>query len=87
MLLRKTENKNLTDFLTDEEKEKFGNRCPDNYKKLGIIARGNMCIVWLAKDTVTGDMVALKQIPKPKGHCEEVVNEHIENELYFFKIV
>ena len=60
ILLQKTENKDILKYLRDYEHQKFGDRCPDNFEKLGMMGRGLNSIVWLACDLETGDNVALK---------------------------
>lgn len=61
--------------LLDSEKEKFGDRCPTGFKKLKLLGKGGIALVWLMQ--VTGDRlgsqlcereVALKQFPKTKSN-------------------
>ena len=39
--------------LLDSEKEKFGDRCPAGFKKIDLLGKGGIALVWLAeaKDT------------------------------------
>lgn len=53
--------------LTEEEKNSFGNRCPQGFKKLSLLGKGGIAIVWLAIDLETGENVAMKQFPKKNG--------------------
>jgi hypothetical protein len=38
-------------LLTDSEKQQFGNRCPEGYKKLRILGKGGIAVVWLGQRT------------------------------------
>ena len=51
-------------LLSDEEKTKYGNRCPQGFKKLQILGKGGIAIVWLAIEESSGQHVAMKQFPK-----------------------
>ena len=53
--------------LTEQEKEKYGNRCPQGYTKIELLGKGGCAIVWLAKNNETGKKYALKQFPRKKG--------------------
>ena len=53
-------------ILSEDEKLKFGNRCPAGYRKIQILGKGGIAIVWLAIDTESGQQVAMKQLPKNK---------------------
>ena len=63
--------------LLPSEKEKYGDRCPVGYKKLDLLGKGGIALVWLAevKDAkrcglspeFQGMRVALKQFPKVRG--------------------
>jgi hypothetical protein len=35
-------------MLLDSEKEKFGDRCPKGYQKIGLLGKGGIAVVWLA---------------------------------------
>ena len=35
--------------LLDSEKEKYGDRCPTGYKKLDLLGKGGIALVWLAE--------------------------------------
>ena len=37
-------------MLSDDEKEKFGNRCPQGFKKVHVLGKGGIAIVWLGID-------------------------------------
>jgi hypothetical protein len=63
--------------LLQSEKEKYGDRCPAGYKKLGLLGKGGIALVWLAEvkdhkksglpESMVGEKVALKQFPKVRG--------------------
>jgi len=42
--------KNYMKELVDTEKEKFGDRYPAGFKKIGLLGKGGIAIVWLAQD-------------------------------------
>ena len=54
-------------MLSDQEKQQYGNRCPAGFKKVSILGKGGIAIVWLAIDQATGTHVAIKQFPKTGG--------------------
>ena len=54
-------------LLSEDEKQKFGNRCPSGYKKIQLLGKGGIALVWLGVDLKTGDQVAMKQFPKVGG--------------------
>lgn len=41
-------------ILSDDEKQKFGNRCPNGFRKIQILGKGGIAIVWLAVDLSNG---------------------------------
>jgi hypothetical protein len=53
--------------LLDSEKEKYGDRCPLGYKKIDLLGKGGIALVWLAE--ANNQKVALKQFPKTKGQA------------------
>lgn len=53
--------------LLDSEKEKYGDRCPAGYKKLDLLGKGGIALVWLAESKNDRKKVALKQFPKSRG--------------------
>jgi hypothetical protein len=36
-------------ILLQSEKEKYGDRCPNGYKKLSLLGKGGIALVWLAE--------------------------------------
>lgn len=58
----KKSSEDLENYLTKKEKEIFGDRCPEGFKKLGVLGKGQETIVWLAE--YEGQEYALKQIPR-----------------------
>jgi hypothetical protein len=61
-------------MLLASEKEKYGDRCPVGYKKLDLLGKGGIALVWLAEvqdskrtGQSVGKRVALKQFPKVRG--------------------
>lgn len=64
--------KKFNNLLLGSEQEKFGDRCPQGFKKVGLLGKGGAAIVWLAEvinqNKYPGhNMVALKQFPKTRG--------------------
>ena len=57
-------------LLSDQEKQQFGNRCPDGFKKLSVLGKGGIALVWLGLCSKTGLEVAMKQFPKVGGKCD-----------------
>jgi serine/threonine protein kinase len=60
--------------LLQSEKEKYGDRCPLGYRKIDLLGKGGIALVWLAEvqdaektGLPLGQKVALKQFPKVKG--------------------
>jgi serine/threonine protein kinase len=51
-------------LLSDHEKTTYGNRCPNGYKKINLLGKGGIALVWLGEDLKTGEKVAMKQFPK-----------------------
>jgi hypothetical protein len=37
-------------MLSDQEKATYGNRCPVGYKKIDILGKGGIALVWLGQD-------------------------------------
>lgn len=60
--------------LLDSEKDKFGDRCPSGFRKLQLLGKGGIALVWLMQ-VITDKFgaeyldqnVALKQFPKTKS--------------------
>lgn len=60
--------------MLDSEKEKFGDRCPAGFKKLQLLGKGGIALVWLMEvateklgSEYLNQNVALKQFPKTKS--------------------
>jgi len=47
-------------LLSDQEKQQYGNRCPAGYKKINLLGKGGIALVWLGEDIQTGQQVAMK---------------------------
>lgn len=87
----KERKQNFTSLLQPLEKDKFGDRCPAGFRKLDLLGRGGIALVWLAevKDAAklgydmeqTGMKVALKQFPKTKGQNPIDSSARIEIEI------
>ena len=45
----KKSSEDLENFLTQAEKDMFGDRFPEGFKKLGVLGKGQETIVWLAE--------------------------------------
>ena len=81
-------------MLLESEREKFGDRCPSGFKKVGLLGKGGAAIVWLAEVTNSKrypgvNMVALKQFPKTRGKIiDQSAKTEIEmgNILFPFKL-
>ena len=62
-------------LLLPSEKEKYGDRCPQGFKKIDLLGKGGIALVWLAEvkeksklgPEMAGQRVALKQFPKVRG--------------------
>jgi dual specificity tyrosine-phosphorylation-regulated kinase 2/3/4 len=65
-------------MLTDQEKQQYGNRCPQGFKKHSLLGKGGIAIVWLAIDLETGEKVALKQFPKSGGKFDSSAGVEIQ---------
>jgi serine/threonine protein kinase len=52
--------KKKTWTLLESEKTTYGDRTPKGYEKLDILGRGGCAMVWLAKNEVSNEIVALK---------------------------
>eukprot|EP00347_Sterkiella_histriomuscorum_P022827 403337002 len=55
-------------LMSDQEKTNFGNRCPTGYKKIKILGKGGIAVVWLGQKN--GEQVAMKQFPKQGNQCD-----------------
>ena len=74
---QKEKKQSFAALLQPYEKEKFGDRNPAGFRKLGLLGKGGIALVWLAEIKETkrygyaedwvGMQVALKQFPKIKG--------------------
>jgi hypothetical protein len=47
-------------ILSEQEKQTYGDRCPKGYDKIDLLGKGGCALVWLAKNSATGETVALK---------------------------
>lgn len=65
-------------ILSDQEKQQFGNRCPAGYKKISILGKGGIALVWLGLSLKTGDHVAMKQFPKAGGKFDSSAGVEIQ---------
>ena len=65
-------------LLSDQEKQQFGNRCPSGFKKLSLLGKGGIAIVWLCIDLETGQNVAVKQFPKTGGKFDSSAGVEIQ---------
>jgi len=54
-------------LLSEDETKKYGNRCPVGYKKINLLGKGGIALVWLGQCLKTGRSVAMKQFPKQGG--------------------
>ena len=64
-------------LLSEQEKAQFGNRCPAGYKKLSILGKGGIALVWLCLDLSSGQKVAVKQFPKSGGKFDSSASVEI----------
>lgn len=63
--LIKKSSKTIRDYgLSDSEKKIYGDRCPTGYEKINLLGRGGWALVWLARNIITDEKVALKQFVK-----------------------
>jgi serine/threonine protein kinase len=65
-------------MLSDQEKQQFGNRCPAGYKKVSILGKGGIALVWLGVSNTTGQQVAMKQFPKQGGKFDSSAGVEIQ---------
>lgn len=42
------------------EKNTYGNRCPMGYKKVSMLGKGGIALVWLGQEVQSGVQVAMK---------------------------
>ena len=76
----KERKQSFVSVLQPGEKEKFGDRTPTGFRKLGLLGRGGIALVWLAEvkdvsktgydQSMLGTKVALKQFPRQKGQMD-----------------
>jgi hypothetical protein len=66
---------NFLKDLLECERDKFGDRSPFGFKKLSLLGKGGIALVWLMQvnteklgPELLGQKVALKQFPKTKTH-------------------
>eukprot|EP00347_Sterkiella_histriomuscorum_P016998 403351053 len=65
--------------ITEEEKQIYGNRFPQSYKKVKLLGRGGCALVWLGKDEKNGDqLVAVKQFPKSSSQISNLESGYKE---------
>ena len=74
-------------ILTEEEKSQFGNRCPQGFKKLSLLGKGGIAIVWLAIDLESGEHVAMKQFPKKGGKFDSSAGVEIQIQKVIAKAI
>ena len=65
--------------MSDLEKKIYGNRTPKDYTKISILGRGGCALVWLGKNTITDQIVALKQFPKSQA---SIASAKIEEQIF-----
>ena len=51
-------------LLTERDKELYGDWEPVGYSKISMLGKGGAAVVWLAKNSESGQKVALKQFAK-----------------------
>ncbi len=47
-------------LLSEQEKQTYGNRCPSGYKKIQMLGKGGIALVWLGLSNKTGEYLAMK---------------------------
>jgi dual specificity tyrosine-phosphorylation-regulated kinase 2/3/4 len=74
---------NVRAYLTADEYAKFGERFPENFKRIGLLGRGGFSLVWLGVHRTTKRKVAIKQILTKNPH--ETHLKEIWFGSYFFE--
>ena len=64
--------------MSDQDKQTFGNRCPNGYQKIRILGKGGIGAVWLGVSLKTGQEVAMKQFPKQNGKFDASASVEIQ---------
>lgn len=70
-------------YLTADEFNKFGDRFPENFKRVGLLGRGGFSVVWLGVHRSSKRKVAIKQILTKNPH--ETHLKEIWFGSYFFE--
>lgn len=63
--------------VTEEERLKYGNRCPLGYAKVCLLGKGGCALVWSAKD-MNGNSVAIKQFAKSNKSKADIESAYVE---------
>jgi dual specificity tyrosine-phosphorylation-regulated kinase 2/3/4 len=74
---------NVKKYLTADEYSKFGDRFPENFKRIGLLGRGGFSVVWLGVHRSSKRKVAVKQILTKNPH--ETHLKEIWFGSYFFE--
>lgn len=69
--------------MTADEFNKFGDRFPENFKRVGLLGRGGFSVVWLGVHRSSKRKVAIKQILTKNPH--ETHLKEIWFGSYFFE--
>lgn len=80
---RNKEEFNVRAYLTPDEYAKFGERFPENFKRVGLLGRGGFSVVWLGIHRTSKRKVAIKQILTKNPH--ETHLKEIWFGSYFFE--
>ena len=63
--------------MTPEEYSKFGERFPENFKRVGLLGRGGFSVVWLGVHRSSKRKVAIKQILTKNSHIKLLRNSFL----------
>lgn len=66
--INREEDFDVSEVLTAEELDKFGDRFPDKFKRVALLGRGGFSVVWLGIHRSSKKKVAIKQILSKNPH-------------------
>lgn len=70
-------------FLLAEEEKVYGDRCASGFRKLKLLGKGGCAVVWLCEEILSGQLVAVKQVPKSHNFKQKAALEACKREIFF----